>query len=371
LSPLRIIYDHQLFSLQDVGGGSRYHYELIRYLSNDPDVRADLFLGLYRSAYPLHEVSSSSARVIGLRVPLPYGLVRYALNEVIESAASVFSGKYDIYHSTYFRFMPAVRSRALVATHHDCIYEQLPQLFPDAARVIRFKASLYGQAARIICISEFSRQGLLKYYDVDPGKTCVVYHGLNPLPRSLEAAKEVRGRTRRGFLLYVGNRDYHKNFLALLHAIRESRLSDEYDLLALGGGLFTEDEQNCVQALGLDACVHCLPRVTDEFLAEAYVAAALFVYPSLAEGFGRPPLEAMALGCPVAVSDATALPEVCRDAPFYFDPLDVASIARALLSGVNDAPARARAIVRGREVAAGYSWEKCGAETLAVYRECL
>ena len=368
---MRILYDHQVFSLQDVGGGTRYPYELLRHLATLPNVHADLFLGLYRSVYPFHELNSAGTHVIGLRAPLPPGLARYALNEAIESAASVVSGKYDIYHSTYFRFMPAVRRRAAVTTHHDVIYEELPHLFPDAARVIRFKTSLYARADRIICISEYSRQGLLRFYAVDPAKTCVVYHGPNRLPRSPEDAENLRRHARRKFVLYVGTRNFHKNFRVLLQAFHDSRLGDDYDLLTLGGGAFTEPELAAVRSLELEACVRCLPWVTDEFLAEAYAAAALFVYPSLAEGFGAPPLEAMALGSPTAVSRLTALPEICQDAPFYFDPHDVGSMSRALVAGVTEGPARERAITRGREVAAGYSWEKCSAETLAAYRACL
>ena len=114
-----------------------------------------------------------------------------------------------------------------------------------------------------------------------------------------------------------------------------------------------------------------IARVSDELLAEAYASAKLFVYPSLAEGFGFPPLEAMAAGCPVLASYTSSIPEVCRDAPFYFYPADQGSFARSLIQAVNDEEARVKSIHRGREVAGGYSWEKCGAETLALYRECL
>jgi glycosyltransferase involved in cell wall biosynthesis len=122
--------------------------------------------------------------------------------------------------------------------------------------------------------------------------------------------------------------------------------------------------------LGLTNSLVCIPAVADALLGEAYARAALFVYPSLSEGFGIPPLEAMAADCPVAASNVTAIPEICRDAPFYFDPYDVGSIARAMLAGVADGVDRSSAITKGKLVAAGYSWEKCGAMTLAAYREC-
>jgi alpha-1,3-rhamnosyl/mannosyltransferase len=155
-----------------------------------------------------------------------------------------------------------------------------------------------------------------------------------------------------------------------LHAFRDSGLADSYDLLTIGGGLLSEAEQKRIAGLKLSDTVICLPRPSDEVLAEAYAGAKLFVYPSLNEGFGFPPIEAMSLGCPVLASCTSSIPEICLDAPFYFDPKDAESFRRELLRAVSDEPARAQATARGREVAAGYSWTRCGQETMAVYRDC-
>jgi glycosyltransferase involved in cell wall biosynthesis len=106
-------------------------------------------------------------------------------------------------------------------------------------------------------------------------------------------------------------------------------------------------------------------------LAEAYAGARLLAYPSLSEGFGLPPLEAMSFGCPELACHSSSIPEICGDAPFYFGPEDEESMQPALLQDVEDDEARHGAIARGREVLARYSWEKCGEETLAYYRECL
>lgn len=371
LFPVRVLFDHQLFSLQDVGGASRYHFELARYLATCSDVRAELFLGLYRSVYPFRDLSSASLRVRGVQVPLPRGLLRYSLNETIESAASLLSSRYDIYHPTYFRRMPTVRARRSVFTVCDCTYEQLPHLFRDSAMVIRSRRAMFRKVDFFICISEATRQGLLHVYPIDPGKTCVIHLGLSHLSRSQEAGAALHQHVRRPYLLFVGTRGHHKNFNALLQAFRDSGIHANFDLLAVGGGPLSRSETAGIASLGLGEMVICVPFVTDEFLAEAYARAQLFVYPSLSEGFGIPPLEAMSAGCPVAASNVTAIPEVCQDALIYFDPYDVTSIAAALVKGVYDSEARGHAIARGREVAAGYSWEKCGAATLAAYCACL
>ncbi len=265
---MRVLYDHQVFSLQDAGGASRYHFELARYLASIPDLQVELSLGLYRSVCRFEDLASPHLRVRGLRASLPPGLLRYAVNEAIGTAASALAARFDIYHPTYFRSMSLVRARRMVATHHDCVYEEFPHLFRDASAVIRSKGKLYARADRIICISEASRRGLLQYYPVDAGKTCVVHHGLTFLPRSSQAAEQLRRRVRRPFLLYVGIRNYHKNFLALLRAFQEARLQEDFDLVALGGGPLSSNETAAMDSLGLSDSIVAIPSVTDEFLAK-------------------------------------------------------------------------------------------------------
>ncbi len=367
---MRILYDHQLFSLQNAGGASRYHFELMRYLSGSPDVKTDLFLGMTDTIFPFRQIRAANTRVIGFGSPLDPGGRRYLANELLGNAIVPFLGKMDVYHPTSYRRMPMVRAKRLVATQHDCTHERFPQIFRYLKEVLRAKQTLYTAADVIICISESSRRDLLEFYAVDPAKTRVVHHGLTPLPRCQEAAGKLRAQVRRDFVLYVGSRAPYKNFDGLLKAFHETKLYDSFDLLVLGGGPLTQEEMNLTAQLGLAESVVSIPRASDQLLAEAYAAAHLFVYPSLWEGFGFPPLEAMVAGCAVLASNTSSMPEVCRDAPFYFNPADQGCFQRALLRAVNDEDARRRAIERGREVAAGYSWEKCGEQTLALYGEC-
>ena len=366
---MRIYYDHQLCSLQDAGGASRYHYELMRYFSGRSDVEIELFLGMNDTVYPYKELASARARVIGFGGPLRRGMLRYAINELLGNSIAPFRGGFDVYHPAHHRIMPLVRSRRIVVTHHDCTYERFPT-FRHTKQVLRAKKALFARADAIICISESSRRDLLSFYGVDKAKTRVIYHGLPQLPRSAAAARELQKRLRRDYLLYVSGRFSYKNFTALLQAFGETGLYRCFDLLLLGGGPLTEEELQLISHLGLTDSIISVPTASDALLAESYAGAKLFVYPSLWEGFGLPPLEAMAAGCPVLACNIASLPEICRDAPFYFEPEDQASLTGALLHAVSDENARQRAIKRGREVAAGYTWEKCGAATLALYRDC-
>jgi glycosyltransferase involved in cell wall biosynthesis len=302
---------------------------------------------------------------------LPAGKYRYLANEIYCSAVALARGKMDIYHPTLYRRMPMVRARAVVATQHDCIHERFPHLFRGVDKVISANRKLLAQADAILCVSESTRRDTLAFYGVDPGKVRVIHHGLSPLRRSAEAAARLRAMVRREYILYVGSRTPYKNYDRLLEAYRDTGLHRSFDLLVLGGGAQTAAELALAARLELTECIYSRSYCEDAFLAEAYAGAWLFAYPSSYEGFGFPPLEAMSVGCPALVCRTSSLPEVCLDAPFYFADEDGSSLANSLLQATGDEVARARAVARGREVAALYSWEKCGAETLALYRQCL
>jgi glycosyltransferase involved in cell wall biosynthesis len=368
--PMRILYDHQVFSLQNAGGVSRYYYELMRSLAGDSGVHTELWLGINDTVYPFLQLSRAHTHVVNWGGLLKRGRCRYIVNELLGNALAPLAGRLDVYHPTHYRQMPLVWARRMVATHHDCTVERFPQLFSNARQNIRFKRRQYAEADAIICVSESSRRDLLQFYDVDRAKTRVIHHGLQRLPRAATAAAELRAQVPAEYLLFVGSRAPYKNFNDLLRAFRTTGLHKSMRLLVAGGGPLTGEERRLAEKLEIASGLVVLPQVADTLLAEAYATATLLVYPSWWEGFGFPPLEAMAAGCPTLVSNTSCLPEICQDAPFYFNPQDRGSLEAMLLEATNDEPARRRARERGTQVAAQYSWQKCGNQTLALYREC-
>jgi glycosyltransferase involved in cell wall biosynthesis len=368
---VRIYYDHQLTSLQDAGGASRYHYELLRCLDAVPEVQTTTFLGFNSTVYPYLQLVSSKTKVVGFQGPLHKGAKRYAVNEALANVVAPFCGKFDIYHPSHHRILPFVSACRIVVTHHDCIYERFP-VFRYVKQVLRAKKKLFAAADLIICISESSRADLLHFYDVDPVKTRVVHEGFTRLPRSPEGARQLlAARIRRNYILYVSGRSMYKNFRGLLQAFRDTRLHETMELLIVGGGPLTADELALIKKLGIGESIAAIPLADEGLLAEAYAGARLLAYPSLFEGFGLPPLEAMSFGCPVLVCNTSSLPEICGDAPFYYEKDEPDSLRDALLCAVFDEPARAAAIQRGYQVASRYSWESCADRTLALYREVL
>ncbi len=364
---MRILYDHQVFSLQDAGGASRYHFELVRNLQQLDEVAIEVLMGLNGSVMPFATLQRPRTRVFGHRTALKPGRARYATNEVLSAIIAPLRGRVDIYHPTLYRAIPWVRRRRVVVTHHDCIHERFPHLFKNAPAIIESKRKLFAQADAIVCVSNCSRSDLHRFYDLSEKKTHVVYHGFSPL---LCAPGDGAGKIE-PYLLYVGSRAGYKNFGLLLEAFFRSGLAGSYRLLAIGGGEFTPAERERIAQLRLTALVSVVPRAEDATLARAYRGAALFIYPSLYEGFGFPPLEAMSLGCPVLVNRTSSLPEICGDASFYFESCDADVLSQSLTTTLADEQGLALKRRLGQQQVALYDWNRSALSTLDVYRSVL
>jgi glycosyltransferase involved in cell wall biosynthesis len=222
----------------------------------------------------------------------------------------------------------------------------------------------------VICISHSTRRDLLELHDaLDPARVSVV-HLAGPAAsptRALHPAPPVDGP----YVLYVGQRDGYKNFDAVVRAFAlEPALRRGARLVAFGGPL-TAAEWARVRACGLDERAVTSMSGGDEMLHRLYAHAAAFVDPSLYEGFGIPPLEAMAHGCPVVCGRNSSLPEVVGDAAEHCDPESAESIAAALLRVVSSPDRTTELAALGRAQAARFSWERCAGETYAVYRDAV
>jgi glycosyltransferase involved in cell wall biosynthesis len=367
---LKIYYDHQVFSLHDAGGAPRYFFELIKHLQSYDLLQIEVALRFTSSVYPFGELANEHTKVLASRSNMRPGGYRYLLNELVGLPADLLRGKVDIYHPTLYRANRMVKRRHMVVTHHDCTHERYPELFKNARLVIKNKQRLYSAADAILCVSESSREDLIRYHEVDPSKTHVVHHGftgfatdepieVDPLP------------VKRPYILFVGNRSTYKNFSTLLSAYRLSGLVSDYDLLAVGGGEFSDVEIARMTELKLMDRVQLIPRATDKELAEAYRRAAVFVYPSLYEGFGFPPLEAMSLGCPVVASNTSSIPEICGAGAVYFNPEDAAELSETLRSVLTDQPIRDTMREHGYAQVRLYDWQVTARKTLKVYKDVL
>ena len=367
---MKIYYDHQVFSLHDAGGAPRYFFELIRHLQDRNLLQMEIVLGLTSSVYPFAELSNQRTRVSAIRSTMRPGGYRYLLNELVGIPRNLLRSKVDIYHPTLYRANALVKRRRMVVTHHDCTHERYPELFKNAQMVVENKRRLYRAADAIVCVSESSRSDLIHYHGIDVSKTHVVHHGFTKFKVDQAIENDCLPATR-PYILFVGNRSTYKNFQILLKAYQMSGLPADYELLAVGGGEFSQAELSAVAELNLRDRVRLIPRATDRLLAEAYRRASVFVYPSLYEGFGFPPLEAMSLGCPVVASSTSSLPEICGNAAIYFNPEDVAELSATLQSILVDQPLQTAVRERGYTQVRLYDWRLAAEKTLKIYEHTL
>ena len=367
---MKIAFDHQIFGWQEYGGISRYAYELAAGLSTSCEQEVVIISPLYVNRYLAH--APQQLKIQGLQVPAfkRSGRVYRAINSMLVRPA-IKRFEPDIVHETYYAARGvAPRSAKVVLTVHDMIHERFPEYFSIASPTRREKALAVTRADHVICVSEQTRLDLIEFLGVSPAKISVVYHGFS-LTAVPQAAIE-NGALSRQFVLYVGSRTGHKNFVGLLHAYAGSQfLKDEFDLVCFGGGELTAKERELINQLGISAGKVRQVSGNDGLLGFYYQAARAFVYPSLYEGFGIPPLEAMSFGCPVICSNTSSIPEVVGDAAEQFDPANYESMQKAIENVVGNDELRRNLIERGNDRVGCFSWERCARETLDVYRRVL
>lgn len=367
---MNIVYDHQIFSWQAYGGISRYFYEISKRIGERSLGKVEIFAPLYVNRY-----ISNQNKVVVKGVRASRG--GWAAKRIDGSLARILlkpRRDIDILHETYYSVNNhCPRDAKRVVTVYDMIHERFSHQFPSRDRTSLAKAKAVRRADHVICISESTRQDLVEIHRVPENKTSVVHLGysladddITHVPQSLASA--FRG----AYLLYVGQRAGYKNFSGLLKAYASSPLlRQEFALVCFGGGAFTQQEQALMKGLRLSSQQIFQLSGADSVLAALYSSASAFVYPSLYEGFGIPPLEAMSFGCPVVCANTSSIPEVVGGAAEMFDPNDVEDIRNAIERVVVSDEHANSLIARGRERIKLFSWDRCAEATLAVYRKVL
>jgi len=230
------------------------------------------------------------------------------------------------------------------------------------------------KAAKIIAVSHHTKKDLITHLNIPEEKISVIYEGIDH-----SIFKPVSGQRpiEEPYILYVGSEHPRKNLKTLLFALAKLKKQKRFKNLKLikvgkaGGGEanFRGQTQEIIHDLGLASDVIFTGFVEIEQLPFYYSYAECFVIPSLYEGFGFPPLEAMACGCPVVTSNATSLPEVVGDAGLKVEPLDTNALAEAISSILTDDALRKELVAKGLQQASHFSWFKTAQETLKLYRD--
>jgi glycosyltransferase involved in cell wall biosynthesis len=364
---VRIAFDYQAFCLRSHGGVARYFVRIAEQL-----IAAQQDVGFFA---PLHQ--NHFARGLPPGVVHGYALNRYPprcgrlilpLNHLFSKLA-IHRWRPQVVHETYYsRRRLAPKSCPSVVTVYDMIHELFPKDLTSRDNTTKLKRLAVDRADHVICISESTRRDLIEIFGTRDSKVSVVHLGVDRFLCAGEPSEKLLAKTT-PYLLYVGSRWGYKNYSGFVRAVASSaRLKTDFDILAFGGGTFSASEIALLAELGFRAGQVRQVSGDDVLLGHYYSRAAGLVYPSLYEGFGLPPLEAMANGCAVICSNTSSLPEVVGEAAELFDPKSsddmVAAIERVVYS-----PSRTRNLLeRGRQRLAAFSWNRCANRTLDIYR---
>lgn len=363
-----IAYDHQIFSMQQFGGVSRYFCEIAARIGQHASWKPVVIAPLHFNDY----LANSSVRRLGCYLPrrLPHiGPLYRAVNAVVAPLLHLATGA-DLLHHTYYASSPRQRGAKVVVTVFDLIHEIFPQYFPSSDRTAALKDRAIADADAVICISQSTANDLQRLLNVPAEKIAVTQLGFSSVFALAESAASTGAS--RPYVLYVGHRAGYKNFARVLEAYgASSRLARDFDLVAFGGFPLSAEERAQIDGLKLRPDAVRRQVGSDDGLARMYAGARALLYPSEYEGFGIPLLEAMSAGCPVICSNVSSMPEVAGNAGEYFDPHDVESMRFAIERVAYDEQHRDGLIERGRIRCREFSWERCADETIAVYRRLL
>ncbi len=294
----------------------------------------------------------------------------YGLREHLSIPRKLQQRGVDLFHSPHY-VLPLLCRRKAVVTIHDCIHLLFPEYLPNRL-AYRYAKLMMGSAVErsslVFTVSEASRRDILQFYpDADPDRLQVVPNAIDesllagPGEEEMERVKEryqIRGR----IVLYAGNIKPHKNLDRLIAAfglLKQKSGHEDLKLLIIGDEINKYPSlRRRVEAAGVRQDVRFFGFVPEQTLAALYRLASVFAFPSLYEGFGLPPLEAMACGTPVVTSNMSSIPEVVGDAAVLVDPYDVSAIADGLERVLADPALRETLVARGHERVQHFSWER-------------
>lgn len=357
------------------GGNETYIRNLIRAIAEiDQENTYSIYLADRETAQEWREGFSQQYKNFSIRLlPKPTPLVRVPVALAFELRIRPV----DILHVQFTA--PPFCPVPVVATIHDLAFEHMPETFTRRGS-LQLKLTVRStakKAASILTVSEYSRQDIIKTYKLPSEKVVVTYNGIEPHftlnASSQNEIQELRSRygISRDYILAVGSLQPRKNLVRLIHAYSELRSRNNgfnHQLVIVGRKLWLADgifDEVKKQQWADDVIL--TGYVNDNDLAALYRSANAFVYPSLFEGFGLPPVEAMACGTPVITSNNSCLPEVTGDAAILIDPYNEREMADTILKVTSDKTLRHELRERGIAQAKKFTWNDAAIKTIEIY----
>lgn len=377
---MKILYDHQIFTLQKYGGISRYFTQII---SNLPkEVRAILEIKYSNNVY----LKNYDPEILDYPIErfLPkinfkgkfhvFNFIERLKNnpppEIINKNLSIELLKnqdFDIFHPTYYDdyFLDYIGEKPFVLTIHDMIHEKYPELALDT-KLISQKAKLAERATHIIAVSQNTKNDIIEILNINESKISVIHHASSLVKSdttdSLKLPEE--------YFLFVGERGSYKNFLFFIFAVQPLlQIRKKLNVVCTGRD-FSIEEQYLLKELELDKqFLHLF--VKEENIFELYHKAKAFIFPSYYEGFGIPILEAFEAECPVILSNSSCFEEIALDAALYFEPKNKTQFFSALEEVLDNPICRQTLIEKGKIRLKSFSWKNSAIQTTDIYKKIL
>ena len=350
----KVLFDHTIFLHQKNGGVSKYIYELNKNL-NQNNKNSIIF-----SPISINDnLNISKKNIISYfslnRIPRFCTKIFYFLNDLL-TLLYVLLKNPSVIHLTYYNtFLVKILNIPFVLTVYDLTHEK--------QKIYRNKFDkkyLISKAKKIICISKNTKKDLIKYYNVKEENIKVIYLGVKQ--------KKVIKTKKKNTITFVGARDGYKNFKNFILAYSKSEfLKENYKVQSFGYKNFSIEEENLFKRLKIENKIKYISG-DEKKLNEIYSNSSLLIYPSLYEGFGLPPLEAMRCGCPVASSNIKVLKEILGDASIFFNPKNIYDIKKKIEMVLKSRSLQKKKIKKGFQRIKMYKWSKCAKETLKVYK---
>jgi glycosyltransferase involved in cell wall biosynthesis len=373
---IKILIDSVVL-LSSLTGIGKYTNEVAKYLEKENDLDMNYFYGYYSKKRikcgEMSQVKSLKAFLSNV------SLLKKVSRKILIIISQVFATKYDLYWCPNFIPLASTKASKIVTTVHDLSFYIYPQWHPEE-RLHYINNYFFKNVQKsdwIITGSEFSKKEIVEYLGFDEEKITVIYHGVDQelykvYDKNILKVTKKKLELADDFFLFVGSIEPRKNLLNLLktyHILPDS-IKKKYPLVLVGFKGWNNDdvmkeiekEKNNIRYLGY---------LNDEELAHVYNLASLFIYPSLYEGFGIPPLEAMACGTAVISSDAASLPEVCDDAAIYINPNDYMDIAKKIELLVANQDKMNELISKGLKRVKNFTWEKSAKKHLKVFNKVM
>lgn len=373
---MNILFDHQIFTSQKVGGISRYFYNLTHGLEHVLGCKIDKSYILNKNLF-----FKDSCRSFPDFSNRPYQRILHSKTfsrglsqlSAVNTLAKIKAGNFDILHLTnhdtaYLK--NTIIHKPIVLTIHDLIPELFPTLFPDIKSRLLMRLNSIQQANYFICISESTKRDFMAYYGISADRIKVIYHGYTQIDADKNFKANVCKNYLGAYFLYVGDRkSAHKNFIPMVKNLANEIKKDGIKLICVGES-FSASEVSTFQSLEIDSLILAIPA-NDLELLQLYRNAKCFIYPSLYEGFGMPLLEAMSMGCPIISSNTSSMPEIAQEGALYFDPISFSDFD-VQIKQISQNDSRNSLLEKQQKVLAQYSWEIMCQSTFDFYQaKCL